>query len=163
MRVKNRMISALAFAPFLPFVHAAENTTCPIRDTELGDKTVQWDHYSLIYNGQRLFSFGGEFNPFRLPVPEILVDVMEKIKAMGMGTVSFYSQGAFTRQLVIRSTLKLLLMTLERFMKLPRILVFSYIPGPALTSTGKSVPVVCHFCLRLKIMVTCAIMIPRGQ
>ncbi|KAL4968699.1 glycoside hydrolase superfamily [Aspergillus stella-maris] len=95
MRVKNRLISALAFAPFLPFAHAAENTSWPIRDTELGEKTVQWDHYSLIYNGERLFSFGGEFHPFRLPVPEMWVDVMEKIKAMGMNTVSFYTHWGF--------------------------------------------------------------------
>ncbi|KAL4733988.1 glycoside hydrolase superfamily [Aspergillus similis] len=69
--------------------------TWPIRDTGLGDKTVQWDHYSLIYKGDRLFSFGGEFHPFRLPVPEMWVDVMEKIKAMGLNTVSFYSHWGY--------------------------------------------------------------------
>lgn len=67
----------------------------PIRDTGLGDKTVQWDHYSLIYNGERLFSFGGEFHPFRIPVPELWVDIMEKIKASGMNTMSFYNHWGF--------------------------------------------------------------------
>ncbi|KAL4931622.1 glycoside hydrolase family 35 protein [Aspergillus undulatus] len=87
--------SALALAPLLYSVHADNATAWPIRDTELGDKTVQWDHYSLIYNGERLFSFGGEFHPFRLPVPEMWPDIIEKIKAMGMNTVSFYSYWGF--------------------------------------------------------------------
>lgn len=68
--------------------------TWPIRDTGLG-KTVQWDHYSLIYNGERLFSFGGEFHPFRIPVPELWVDILEKIKASGMNTMSFYNHWGF--------------------------------------------------------------------
>ncbi|KAL4887612.1 glycoside hydrolase superfamily [Aspergillus karnatakaensis] len=95
MRLLDWVIRALAFAPLYPGVCASTPPTWPIRDTELGDTTVQWDHYSLIYNGERLFSFGGEFHPFRLPVPEMWVDVMEKIKAMGMNTVSFYNHWGF--------------------------------------------------------------------
>ncbi|KAL4919832.1 glycosyl hydrolases family 35-domain-containing protein [Aspergillus aurantiobrunneus] len=49
----------------------------------------------LIYNGERVFSLSGEFHPFSLPVPEMWVDVMEKIKAIGMNTVSFYSHWGF--------------------------------------------------------------------
>ncbi|KAF6808249.1 putative beta-galactosidase b [Colletotrichum sojae] len=74
---------------------SASNTTWPIRDTGTGDKTVQWDHYSLIVNNTRLFSFSGEFHPFRIPVPEIWLDVLEKTKAAGLNTVSFYSHWGY--------------------------------------------------------------------
>jgi beta-galactosidase len=32
--------------------------------------------------------FGGEFHPFRLPVPSLWRDVLEKMKAAGLNTVS---------------------------------------------------------------------------
>lgn len=75
--------------------HVSAGEEWPIRDTELGDTTVQWDHYSLIVNGDRVFSFSGEFHPFRIPVPEIWKDLLEKIKAMGMNTMSFYNHWGF--------------------------------------------------------------------
>lgn len=34
--------------------------------------------------------FSGEFHPFRLPVPDLWLDVFQKIKAMGFTGVSFY-------------------------------------------------------------------------
>lgn len=67
----------------------------PVRDTETGDTTVQWDHYSLMLNGERLLSFGGEFHPFRIPVPEIWLDVLEKMKAIGFNTMSFYNHWGY--------------------------------------------------------------------
>lgn len=42
---------------------------------------VQWDHYSLMVNGERLFFWSGEFHYWRIPVPELWQDIMEKIKA----------------------------------------------------------------------------------
>ncbi|KAL3483498.1 glycoside hydrolase superfamily [Aspergillus germanicus] len=92
-----RALTALTYALYFSSLPSslATNSKWPIRDTGLGDKTVQWDHYSLIYNGERLFSFGGEFHPFRIPVPEIWVDIMEKIKASGMNTMSFYNHWGF--------------------------------------------------------------------
>ncbi|KAH7125967.1 glycoside hydrolase superfamily [Dactylonectria macrodidyma] len=75
--------------------YAYGNDDWPVRDTESGDTTVQWDHYSLIINGDRVFSFGGEFHPFRIPVPEIWQDILDKIKAMGMNTMSFYNHWGF--------------------------------------------------------------------
>jgi beta-galactosidase len=67
-----------------------EDSKWPVRSTNVTE-TVQWDHYSYIVNGQRLFLFGGEMHPFRLPVPEVWKDILEKMKAMGMNTVSYYS------------------------------------------------------------------------
>jgi hypothetical protein len=51
---------------------------------------VTWDNYSLSINGERLMIFSGEFHPFRLPVPSLWVDVFQKVKALGLNTVSFY-------------------------------------------------------------------------
>ncbi|CBF90000.1 hypothetical protein AN0194.2 [Aspergillus nidulans FGSC A4] len=53
MRVYDWARFAIALAPFSP-IYADEVVTWPIRDTGLGDKTVQWDHCSLIYNGERV-------------------------------------------------------------------------------------------------------------
>lgn len=43
----------------------------------------------MVY-GERLMLFAGEFHPFRLPVPDLWLDVFEKIKALGFNGVSFY-------------------------------------------------------------------------
>jgi beta-galactosidase GanA len=34
--------------------------------------------------------FSGEFHPFRLPVPDLWLDVFQKVKALGFSAVSFY-------------------------------------------------------------------------
>jgi hypothetical protein len=55
---------------------------------------VTWDDHSLFINGQRLMIFSGEIHPFRLPVPSLWVDVLQKIKALGLNTVSVYMNWA---------------------------------------------------------------------
>lgn len=57
---------------------------------ELLQDVVTFDNYSLFINGERTMIFSGEFHPFRLPVPSLWADVFQKIKAMGLNTVSFY-------------------------------------------------------------------------
>ncbi|NKF24092.1 beta-galactosidase [Solimonas marina] len=54
------------------------------------DAAVQWDRHSLLINGQRQFIWSGEMHPFRLPSPSLWRDVLEKMKASGYNTVSFY-------------------------------------------------------------------------
>jgi len=51
---------------------------------------ITWDRYSLMFDGQRKMIWGGEIHPFRLPSPDLWRDVLQKMKAMGMNTVSFY-------------------------------------------------------------------------
>lgn len=43
----------------------------------------------MIY-GERVFVFSGEFHPYRLPVPDLWLDVFQKVKALGFNVVSFY-------------------------------------------------------------------------
>jgi hypothetical protein len=49
---------------------------------------VTWDKYSLSVRGERLFIFSGEFHYQRLPVPEMWLDVFQKLRANGFNAVS---------------------------------------------------------------------------
>jgi hypothetical protein len=51
----------------------------PIHNDGLNE-AVEWDHYSLIVNGERLYMWSGEIHYWRLPVPELWRDVLEKVK-----------------------------------------------------------------------------------
>lgn len=51
---------------------------------------VEWDGYSLFVHGQRIFLWSGELHTWRLPVPELWLDVLQKIKALGMNAISIY-------------------------------------------------------------------------
>ncbi|KAF2472055.1 uncharacterized protein BDR25DRAFT_366810 [Lindgomyces ingoldianus] len=51
---------------------------------------VTWDENSLFVHGERIFFYSGEFHPYRLPVPDLWLDVFQKIKALGYNGVSFY-------------------------------------------------------------------------
>lgn len=56
---------------------------------------VEWDHYSFKVNGQRLFVFSGEFHYWRLPVPELWRDLLEKVRAAGFNAFSIYGHWGF--------------------------------------------------------------------
>ncbi|KAI7773977.1 hypothetical protein LA080_009499 [Diaporthe eres] len=51
---------------------------------------VTWDSHSLFVRGERIVFYSGEFHPFRLPVPGLWRDILQKIKALGFTGVSFY-------------------------------------------------------------------------
>lgn len=51
---------------------------------------VTFDNSSLFIKGERLMIFSGEVHPFRLPVPSLWLDIFQKVKALGLNTVSFY-------------------------------------------------------------------------
>jgi hypothetical protein len=73
---------------------ATQNTTWPIHSSGL-TSLVQWDHYSLIVNNERIFLWSGEFHYWRIPVPSVWRDLLEKIKAGGFNAVSVYGHWAF--------------------------------------------------------------------
>jgi len=84
----------IVLALCLQFGAVNSSTSWPLLDNEL-QHAIQWDHYSLLVNGERLFLFGGEMHPFRLPVPELWEDILQKIKATGMRMVSIYTHWGF--------------------------------------------------------------------
>ncbi|KAI9568565.1 glycoside hydrolase family 35 protein [Boletus coccyginus] len=55
---------------------------------------VLWDKYSLVLKGQRVFIHSGEFHSFRLPVPGLWLDVLQKVKAAGFNAISVYTHMA---------------------------------------------------------------------
>lgn len=76
---------------------AAENPTTtewPLHDDGL-NQVVQWDHFSFQVNSQRIFIFSGEFHYWRIPVPGLWRDILEKIKAAGFTAFAFYSSWAY--------------------------------------------------------------------
>ncbi|KAH8977974.1 glycoside hydrolase family 35 protein, partial [Lactarius hatsudake] len=52
---------------------------------------VQWDKYTLALHGQRVLVYSGEFHTFRLPVPSLWLDILQKFKAAGLNAVSVYT------------------------------------------------------------------------
>lgn len=69
----------LGYLSINPFVLATDN----------GKTTdVTWDKYSLSVKGERVFVFSGEFHYQRLPVPELWLDVFQKLRANGFNAVS---------------------------------------------------------------------------
>ena len=53
-------------------------------------RAVTWDKRSLLLDGKRAFIWAGEFHTFRLPSPSLWRDVLQKMKAVGFNTVTYY-------------------------------------------------------------------------
>jgi beta-galactosidase GanA len=51
---------------------------------------ITWDSRSLKIDDHRVFIWSGEMHPFRLPSPGAWRDVLQKMRAIGFNTVSFY-------------------------------------------------------------------------
>ncbi|KZV83094.1 hypothetical protein EXIGLDRAFT_656521, partial [Exidia glandulosa HHB12029] len=86
---------ALAAAAACAARVVAQNTTqWPLHDNGL-NKILEWDHYSLKVNGERLFVWSGEMHYWRMPVPGVWRDLLEKVKAAGFNTVAFYASWAY--------------------------------------------------------------------
>ena len=52
---------------------------------------VTWDEYSIRVHGERIMLYNAEFHPFRLPVPDLWLDVFQKLRSAGFSAVSFYT------------------------------------------------------------------------
>jgi hypothetical protein len=63
--------------------------SCFVSATDNGKTTdVTWDKYSLSVKGERIYIFSGEFHYQRLPVPELWLDVFQKLRSNGFNAVS---------------------------------------------------------------------------
>ncbi|KIM73346.1 glycoside hydrolase family 35 protein [Piloderma croceum F 1598] len=101
------VLGSLRFlSPSLPWLDGLIHATArylPVHDTRFSEVTtmlfesngrtdqVQWDKYSLIIRGQRVFLHSGEFHTFRLPVPSLWLDILQKVKVAGLKAVSIYT------------------------------------------------------------------------
>ncbi|HWC79296.1 MAG TPA: beta-galactosidase [Pseudonocardiaceae bacterium] len=52
--------------------------------------TVTFDGYSFLVDGQRTYLWSGEFHYFRLPSPDLWLDIFQKMKAAGFNATSLY-------------------------------------------------------------------------
>ena len=84
MRLGNILLGACCLA-----ANALAQTQWPLHDNGLNN-VVEWDHYSLLVNGKRIFMWSGEIHYWRMPVPELWIDILQKIKSAGFNTISIY-------------------------------------------------------------------------
>ncbi|KAI6113990.1 glycoside hydrolase family 35 protein [Pisolithus sp. B1] len=75
----------------LPHVRDTQSTTTTNLTSNGRTTDVLWDKYSLVTKGQRVFIHSGEFHTFRLPVPDLWLDILQKAKAAGLNAVSVYT------------------------------------------------------------------------
>ena len=52
--------------------------------------TVTYDGYSFLVDGTRTYLWSGEFHYFRLPSPDLWLDIFQKMKAAGFNATSLY-------------------------------------------------------------------------
>src|SRR5204863_499958 len=68
---------------------AAGATAAP-QATAQSAHTVTFDNYSFKVDGQRVYLWSGEFHYFRLPSPDLSLDIFQKMKAAGFNATSLY-------------------------------------------------------------------------
>lgn len=68
----------------------------PPRQSDNYTTVVQWDNYTIFLNDQRMFLHSGEFHPFRLPVPDLWLDIFQKMVAAGLNAASIYIHWTLT-------------------------------------------------------------------
>ncbi|KAJ7175894.1 glycoside hydrolase family 35 protein [Mycena filopes] len=98
----NRIAATFQVAAMPTFFAIKQNTVVgmtnitqwPVHNTGFTD-AVEWDHYSIIVNGKRTFLWSGEMHYWRIPVPAVWRDILEKIKAAGFNGISVYAHWAF--------------------------------------------------------------------
>ncbi|KAI8986121.1 glycoside hydrolase superfamily [Trametes punicea] len=78
-----------AFATDGASTRLAARADPPRKDDGFTD-VVQWDNYTIFLHGQRVFLHSGEFHTFRLPVPDLWLDIFQKMVAAGLNGVSIY-------------------------------------------------------------------------
>src|SRR6185503_2129767 len=84
---RSRWLGALATAALLG---ASLSSAIGARPAIAATHTIGFDQYSLTIDGRRTFIWSGEFHPYRLPSPDLWRDVLQKMKASGYNSVSFY-------------------------------------------------------------------------
>jgi beta-galactosidase GanA len=79
--------TALALAVTPPAAAAAASADA---SAAAAAHTVTFDGYSFKVDGQRVYLWSGEFHYFRLPSPDLWLDIFQKMKAAGFNATSLY-------------------------------------------------------------------------
>ncbi|MFI0165851.1 beta-galactosidase [Streptomyces sp. NPDC017095] len=91
----NPPTSAVTSAAGSPPASAASAVTpaegdSPASAAEPAPHTVTFDGYSFLVDGKRTYLWSGEFHYFRLPSPDLWLDIFQKMKAAGFNSTSLY-------------------------------------------------------------------------
>ncbi|KAG5721683.1 putative beta-galactosidase A [Termitomyces sp. T112] len=92
---RSTLITLLGVASCLRTLAVPQENSFPgssntfINTTGLTD-IVGWDSYSFYVHGRRIFLQSGEFHTWRLPVPALWKDIVQKAKAAGLNALSIY-------------------------------------------------------------------------
>jgi beta-galactosidase GanA len=76
-----------AAAPPAPAAHPAP---APAAHPTASSHTVTYDGYSFLVDGRRTYLWSGEFHYYRLPSPDLWLDIFQKMKAAGFTATSLY-------------------------------------------------------------------------
>lgn len=68
-------------------IFSATSAAAPAKATP---HTVTYDRYSLIIDGKPTYLWSGSFHYWRLPSPDLWLDVLQKMKAAGFNAVEIY-------------------------------------------------------------------------
>ncbi|KPI35301.1 Beta-galactosidase [Cyphellophora attinorum] len=95
MHVRSVLVAAAALISSAAAVAVPIHSQTPAgylitRESDGLQDIVTWDEKSIFVRGERVVIYSGEFHPFRLPVPDLWLDIFQKIKALGYNGVSFY-------------------------------------------------------------------------
>lgn len=66
----------------------------PRASTKQAIGALKWDNNNFFLGGTPFFPYGAEFHPWRLPVPGLWRDVLQKLKSQGFNMVSIYTHWA---------------------------------------------------------------------
>ncbi|MEU0791675.1 beta-galactosidase [Amycolatopsis sp. NPDC005961] len=80
--VRALLVALLALAG----VVVPQATAAPVR----AGHTVTYDGYSFLVDGNRTYLWSGEFHSYRLPSPDLWLDIFQKMKAAGFNSTSLY-------------------------------------------------------------------------
>src|SRR4051794_41678144 len=69
---------------------SAATASPPTRSAAAHAHTVTFDGYSFLVDGHRTYLWSGEFHYFRLPSPDLWLDIFQKMKAAGFNATSLY-------------------------------------------------------------------------
>jgi beta-galactosidase GanA len=85
------MALALSAGTTVPALAAAGGTTSAEAPSAAAQpQTVTFDGYSFLVDGKRTYLWSGEFHYFRLPSPDLWLDIFQKMKAAGFNSTSLY-------------------------------------------------------------------------
>src|SRR5436190_16039620 len=85
-----RYLAAAITALALGASAATATATAPALAQPAAAHTVSFDGYSFLIDGRRTYIWSGEFHYFRLPSPDLWLDIFQKMKAAGFNAASIY-------------------------------------------------------------------------